>query len=243
MAKYIRHGKIAKQVIRRVTIHYIARCSRRTQSETAAPLSLSVMRIMESRMNIKNESKRRTGTKGFSIFALSLLFFYILCSAKIGFPVEFIPDLHGTEVEKVLRSYGNLHGIAVETWLDGHFFDSVGIVFVDLERKMLRRISFNFKDIVGETSHGNVLYQELHMTKIKKHGPQKILLTGTTADGYSFFGECSIREGQLIFIITIQGRGTVEIRNLSFNGMRLKNRYLPNLDLGLVSRPLLTKPR
>ena len=198
---------------------------------------------MESRLNIKNTFKTRTGTNWLFIFVLSLLFFCILCGAKPGFSVEFIPELHGTEVEKVLRTYGNLNGIAVEIWLDGHFFDSVGIMFVDMGRKRLRRISFNFKDVVGEASHGNVLYQELHVNKIQKHGPEKISLTGTTSDGFSFLGECSIREGQLVFTIQIQGRGTVEIRNMSSNGMRLKSRYLPNLDLGLVNRPLLNKPR
>jgi hypothetical protein len=201
------------------------------------------MRIMESKLNTKSTSKTQARSKRLFIFALSLLFFCILCGPKQGFSVEFMSELHGTEVEKVLRTYGNLIGIAVETWLDGRFFDSVGIMFVDMERKMLRRISFNFKAVVGEASPGNVLYQELHMNKIQKHGPHKISLTGTTSDGYSFLGECSIREGQLVFIVQIQGRGTVEIRNISSIGMRLKRKYLPNLDLGLLNRPLFNKPR
>jgi len=171
------------------------------------------------------------------LIVIGLVCFFLPCSPKASRSVEFRSEIYGADVERFLEQGGLVPGIAVESYLDGVFFDSVGIVWVNIEGRKIRRVMLNFHGFGGET--GDILLDEFHISEVKTFGSDVIKVKGITDQGYDFFGDCSIQGDRLIFDLVIQGRGRVEIKALGPTGASLiKKKHLQNLNLGLYNKGL-----
>jgi hypothetical protein len=162
-----------------------------------------------------------------------LCLFIVLVSVN-ALGIEFSTYPYGKNVEEFINVWaGDIHGIAVETHLGGEFFDSIGRICIYLNQKKMRRVAFNFTH-----GKGYIVIQDFNIHKTTRVSPQKISFTGVTDNGYDFIAYCSISNDRLNFQCVIEGRGRVELKNIGPNGIRLKKKYLDNIELGFTNRDI-----
>ena len=172
--------------------------------------------------------------KRFLISAYFCLFTVLVSVSALA--IEF-SAFFGKNIEEFINVWASdIHGIAVETYLDGKFFDSIGKIAIDLKQNKMRGVSFNFY-------HGRayITMEDYNIHKTTRVDYQKISFTGVTDVGYDFIAHCSISNDRLNFQCVIEGRGRVEIKNIGPKGIRLKKKYLDNLELGFSNRIISTR--
>lgn len=151
-----------------------------------------------------------------------------------SYAAQLYEKLFDMEVEKHIQLFASISGIAVESYLDGKFYESIGVfrIFPEANKMIMISFCFKFPDL---SPKGSVLLQEFSIEKITKVDPKKVIIKGKNDVGYEYTASYSIINKRLDFNLVIEGRGRVEIKNLSKTGMTLKNRYLKYIDLGWIN--------
>lgn len=123
--------------------------------------------------------------------------------------------------------------IACERYENGVFTNDISIVFVSLKRKVIDEIIFGFEG-VEKGSKIDVSTETFYIDEVKKLSESKMLIKGQTSWSTDFTATISEVGGKIIFNLIITGpvKGNIEIKNISPVGLKLKDKYLKQVDFG-----------
>ena len=127
-------------------------------------------------------------------------------------------------------------GIACESYLDGKFNNSISSLYFDMENNKIIYISIVTWLPITPEEPAVLSYQLFDIKTINILEPKRIAFTGTNKSGYAFTADVSaLNDGKILLNLKVSGRGIVEIKNITEQGLQLKKKWAPGVYLGVVN--------
>ena len=142
-----------------------------------------------------------------------------------------------TEIHKFLKVIMP-GGIACESYLDGEFFQRISLVTVNLDKKSIEKIVFDFRETSKSFPYAGTVYASSYrIDEIDIIDAKKIVMKGENEVGWDFISSISLLDNYLVdFNIAYNGgRGRTEIRQIGENGLKLKDKYLKDIYIGHIN--------
>ena len=128
----------------------------------------------------------------------------------------------------------SIQGLAVEeSYGPDKPVDGFGKLVISLEKRRMHLVNFNLMGGEKLDVRATILEQDFEITELERIDPQKIVMKGTNSWGYPFLASLSTIDGHLDFVLTIEGRGRRQIRNIGSKGLLLKKKHAPGVHLGV----------
>jgi hypothetical protein len=128
-------------------------------------------------------------------------------------------------------------GIAVESYLDGVFNESIGTAYFDFENKKILYASIIKLPPPPITEPATLAVRIFNITAVNVLEPKRVSFAGTNEAGYTFVADASaLNSGKIIFYLKVSGRGIVEIKNISKKGLELHKKWAPGVYLGETNK-------
>lgn len=127
-------------------------------------------------------------------------------------------------------------GIACESYLDGKFNNSISSLYFDIKNNKIVYISIGAWLPITPEEPATLSYQLFDIKTMDIIEPKRIAFIGTNEFGYAFTADISaLNDGKILFNLKVSGRGIVEIKNISKQGLELKKKWAPGIYLGEVN--------
>lgn len=127
-------------------------------------------------------------------------------------------------------------GIACELYLDGKFNNTISSLYFDIENKKIIYISIGAWFPITPEEPAVLSYQLFDIKTIDILESKRVAFTGTTEFGYAFTADVSaLNDDKILLNLKVSGRGIVEIKNITEQGLQLKKKLAPGVYLGRVN--------